>query len=381
MPENVVLIGPYPPPKTGIAISFKLFCDYLIENYGERQTFNIIGIRAKSIYEQKPLLNVRDANKLLRILSATLSCDTIILFGSQRFVTITGCMLVLLYKPLRRKIFIRYNGGGCDIYYEQANFILRWLMKRTLSRADAVVVQTEMLQSNMKALWGEKVLSASNYRTLDVDRVQERHFDSNSVSFIYAGHVRKLKGTEELLAAFMRLRERLAKERREIAVKLDIYGTQVSSKFEPLDISPYLDNPSIRFHGHVDNHELTSKYYQSDVFVFPTYWPTEGHPGSVIEALQCGLPIISSSWRAMSEVVVDDYNGLICEPQSVDSLVEVMHRVSCDLPLRKRLSANAAKIGKQFETNVVCEKMAQIFELNRDEGCDLQTSDFAALNG
>ena len=170
MPKKVALIGPYPPPEYGIAISFKLFCDYLNENYGERQLFNIIG--ANSVHGQKPLLNIKDTYKLLRILCATMSCDTVILFGSQRFVTVTGCMLVLLYKPLRRKIFIRYNGGGCDIYYDQGNLVLRWLMKRTLGRADAVVVQTEMLRSNMKALWGEKVFSASHYRTPDVGRVQ-----------------------------------------------------------------------------------------------------------------------------------------------------------------------------------------------------------------
>jgi glycosyltransferase involved in cell wall biosynthesis len=381
MPEKVVLIGPYPPPENGIAIAFKLFCDYLNEHYGKQQLYHIIGTGANSPHEQKPLLNTRDARKILGILSATLSCDRIILFGSQRFVTITGSMLVLLYKPFRRKIFIRYNGGGCDIYYQQGNFLLRWLMRSALSRTDAVVVQTEMLQSNMTALWGQKVLSASNYRTPDSDRVEERHFDESSVSFIYAGLVRKLKGVEELLEAFVRLGDRLANEGRDIAVTLDLYGMFVFSKGEPLDISPYLDNPSIRFHGQVDNRVLTSKYYQSDALVFPTYWPTEGHPGAVIEALQCGLPIIASSWRAMSEIVIDEYNGLMCEPKSVDGLVDAMHRICCDLPLRKQLSANAEKTGHQVETQVVCDKMARIFGLNSDESADFPRSNFPTVNG
>ena len=199
MPEKVALIGPNPQAEGGTNIPFKLFCDYLNSNYSKRHRFRIIRSSDNSLNKSaKPLELFKESWRILRILGATISCDTLILFGSQRFATITGSVLVLVYKPLRRKIYIRYNGGGCDVYYEQSNLVYRWLMRRVLSHADAIVVETEMLQSNMSAVWGDKLFSAPNYRTRGVGHVQERLFRNGSVSFIYVGIVRKLKGLEEL---------------------------------------------------------------------------------------------------------------------------------------------------------------------------------------
>jgi len=41
----------------------------------------------------------------------------------------------------------------------------------------------------------------------------------------------------------------------------------------------------------------------SDIFVFPTYYPPEGHPWVIVEALAAGLPIISTDQGAITESV------------------------------------------------------------------------------
>jgi glycosyltransferase involved in cell wall biosynthesis len=309
----------------------------------------------------------KDLWRVARVLGLTASFDTLILFGSQRFVTVTGSALVAVYKPLRRKVYIRYNGGACDLFYEQSNFVYRWLMRRVLSRADAIVVETDMLKTNMTAVWGDRVFTVPNYRQIEDAPVGQRLFRGNSVSFIYVGMVRKLKGLDDLLAAFERLRFRLSEEKQGISVALDIYGPVTNTKLEPLETSCHTEETGVRFHGQVGNHELIDKYHRSDVFVFPTYWPTEGHPGAVIEAFQYGLPVISSSWRAIPEVVVHEHNGLLCEPRQVDDLADAMYRLCVDLPLRKRLSANAEKSAKYYVPEKHCAKLASIFGLCPDQ--------------
>jgi len=49
----------------------------------------------------------------------------------------------------------------------------------------------------------------------------------------------------------------------------------------------------------------------SDIFVFPTYYPAEGHPWVIIEAMAFGLPVISTDQGAICETVIEGKTGFI----------------------------------------------------------------------
>jgi glycosyltransferase involved in cell wall biosynthesis len=69
-------------------------------------------------------------------------------------------------------------------------------------------------------------------------------------------------------------------------------GVGINSPTPHLDI--LLKNSGVHYHGVVDNIELRRQLTFYDVFVFPSVYDNEGHPGVLIEALMAGLPIISS---------------------------------------------------------------------------------------
>ena len=49
----------------------------------------------------------------------------------------------------------------------------------------------------------------------------------------------------------------------------------------------------------------------ADIFCFPTYYFAEGQPANVMEALAFGLPVVSTRWRAIPEMLPPDFPGIV----------------------------------------------------------------------
>ena len=72
-------------------------------------------------------------------------------------------------------------------------------------------------------------------------------------------------------------------------------------------------NPDINLEylGPVSGEDKMDVFAMSDVFVFPSYYRNEGHPWVIVEALASKLPIISTNHAAISESVIDSFNGFL----------------------------------------------------------------------
>jgi len=84
-----------------------------------------------------------------------------------------------------------------------------------------------------------------------------------------------------------------------------------------------------------------------DALLFPTYWQGEGIPGVVLEAFQAGLPVITTDWRSIPELV-DDSCGILVPPRDVDALEAAMQQLVSDSELYQQLSGGALRKASEF---------------------------------
>lgn len=70
--------------------------------------------------------------------------------------------------------------------------------------------------------------------------------------------------------------------------------------------------------------ETYDELAQYDVMLFPTYWPDEGFPASLVDAFIAGLPVIASDWNQNNEIVLDGENGFLIPPHDASALAEKM---------------------------------------------------------
>jgi glycosyltransferase involved in cell wall biosynthesis len=60
--------------------------------------------------------------------------------------------------------------------------------------------------------------------------------------------------------------------------------------------------------------------------LFPTFHPTEGFAGIIIDAFIASLPVLASDWAHNTEVITDGKQGIIYPVHSVEALMNVMEK-------------------------------------------------------
>lgn len=103
----------------------------------------------------------------------------------------------------------------------------------------------------------------------------------------------------------------------------------------------------VRFIGAVRyaSPEMLKEFIGADIFVHPSVTDTngdkEGIPGSVIEAMASGLPVISTFHAGIPSVIENEKTGLLVKEWDVTALAVAIERLIKDVALRRALGCAA----------------------------------------
>jgi len=100
----------------------------------------------------------------------------------------------------------------------------------------------------------------------------------------------------------------------------------------------------IRFTGYVADEHLNALYSAATCFVYPSYFEGFGLP--ILEAMQCGTPVIAGNRTSIPEVTGEA--ALLFDPFDVQSLVEALKRVLNDSEYRATLRASGLQRASEF---------------------------------
>ncbi len=125
-------------------------------------------------------------------------------------------------------------------------------------------------------------------------------------------------------------------------VLVGMTGWVISDLFKDVRSSDIKDN--ILITGYVHNSELAPIYTGAELFVFPSLYEGFGLP--VLEAMQCGCPVITSTTSSIPEVAGDA--AVMIDPEDVDGLSASMEKVLKNSSLRKNLAGMGLKRSKLF---------------------------------
>lgn len=105
------------------------------------------------------------------------------------------------------------------------------------------------------------------------------------------------------------------------------------------------DHSSILYKGTAQNTELPLFLNAADVFVLPTR--KEGCCNAIVEALACGVPIVSSD-RDFNHDVLNHNNSILVDPDDVDQIAEGINTIYSNKEYAANLANEAYTMGQSL---------------------------------
>lgn len=125
--------------------------------------------------------------------------------------------------------------------------------------------------------------------------------------------------------------------------------------------------------GHVSGENLVQLYQNAMIFVFPSYY--EGLPTSLLEAMSCALPIITTNIPAHKDLIKNNYNGILVKISSPKEIANKINTLIDDEAFGKKLGSNARKtVEERFTWDIISKK----FEKNYKRLIEVNDSDNSA---
>ncbi len=206
-------------------------------------------------------------------------------------------------------------------------------------------------------------LAASDifYKNVDADkkRLTRKKYNIPEVPYVLSlCTLEPRKNIDGVIRAFFQM----IKQEHIIDLNLVLVGTKgwmFEKIFEEIESESSLRDRII-VTGFVADEDLAAIYSDALVFVYPSFYEGFGLPP--LEAMQCGIPVITSNTSSLPEVVGNA--GIMIEPTDSNSLCEKMLLVYKDQELRNQMSERSLERASRFSWERCGEETVNAYRLS-----------------
>ena len=168
--------------------------------------------------------------------------------------------------------------------------------------------------------------------------------------------VMKEKGIEDAIEA---VREINAEYQREV-VSLDIYGPVDDGYM--IHLNELLDqNRVCQYCGVIPANESVEALKDYYALLFPTHWKHEGIPGTIIDSLSAGVPVIARRWQYCDEMLKDGYSGLVYgfdQPEELKTkIVYAINHKTDMIEMKKNCLKKAESYSEDYVIKLIIKEM------------------------
>lgn len=356
---HILFIVPLPPPVHGSALVSLQIRDSRVINDCFRCDYVSI-----STSRRMDEIGKRSAVKLWRMASAFIKTFWLLL--TRRYalcylaITCHGggflkdAPFVLLCKLFRCKIIIHQHNKGLAADVDRWPY--RWLLPLVYKNAKVILLSWLLYSDIERIVPKENVVVCPNgikgNNTVPLPKAE------NTVPhFLFLSNLIESKGVFVLLDAL----EILA--RKGLLFYCDFVGgetKEIDNEKFTLEVNRRNLGRRVIYHGRKYGAEKERYFTDADIFVFPTYYGNESFPLVLLEAMQHGLPCITTNEGGIPDVVQDGVNGIICERNNAESLAAAIEKLLLNPELRRQMGQKGFEIFKEkftldkFESNL-CE--------------------------
>lgn len=333
--QAVLVLGKLPPPYMGPAIATKIILESSLKDYfrllhiNTQANTDLTGIGQLSF--SKLFRNFKIYFNLLYVCLKQRPALALIPISQSASGFLKDSIFILIARLTGTRVLIHLRGSNFSNRMSQSSVMLRWYVRLTLSLTSGVIVLGKKLRYLFENYYPEErihvVPNGGNYSLPLRNRIDEKYFE-----IVYLANLQPSKGIEDVIQAI-----KLLKEKTDYPFRMTVIGAWRNEQTRKTVLQLIEEN---KLPVTVLTPDKTENKFQhlvnADAFVFTPREP-EGHPWVIVEAMACGLPIISTDQGAITESVIDQQNGFIVQTSSPEQICEKILLLMNNPELRKRM--------------------------------------------
>lgn len=252
-----------------------------------------------------------------------------------------GTIGMLIAFVARKPLFVRHCGNW-ENQRTTAEKFWRWFMERFaggrnvfLATGGAVEPPSEK-NTNIKWIFSTSLTQAEIFELAPSSRKEI----SGTPRLITVGRVERGKNVHLLIESLSYLQNELP------GCTLEVLGDgNEMGELKKLTNSLGLSN-SVQFLGRVEHETVLQRLKSADFFCFPTN--SEGFPKAVLEALACGLPVITTRVSVLPMLVETNQCGVALSGPSPKAIANAVYEIASKPHLYQSMSLRAVQTANQY---------------------------------
>ena len=116
----------------------------------------------------------------------------------------------------------------------------------------------------------------------------------------------------------------------------------------------------IDYKGVVETDRVPLLLNKSRIFLYPSRREPFGL--SIIEAMACGIPVITTNVFGPGEIVRPDYDGIVVPPDDVNALADAVVLLLSDRELREKIAQNAIMTAQEYDIRQYARQLLEIYQ-------------------
>lgn len=261
----------------------------LCERYGEERVVSVDTLN----YRREPI------RVLAEFAACLLLAEDIVVLLSRSGRRFLFPALFVSTKVLHRRIYHNLIGSGLPRDVRQ-----RPALRRYLNSFARNWVESPSIVQELEKLGVDGVEYLPNFKQIVSADLGESYHRTSPVRFCTFSRVNNAKGVGTAVRAISEINSR----NRGPSLTLDIYGP-IDEDYRQEFVSLTRDVDCVAYKGVVSPEDGVGVLKAYAALLFPTEHPQEGMPGSIIDALYAGLPVLSARWPYYSDMLTDGKTG------------------------------------------------------------------------
>lgn len=278
---------------------------------------------------------------------------------------VRSAMFVLLARLWGLKVVSDIRGNALSDYaLGQCGFLSSKLWQVIISLSSFILVQSKETSNLLENRFGSKIIYHPNWLADYSDTVQKQHpvLYRETIHVAFAGYNYTSKGVFDIVIGCSMAANN------GISIKLTLIGEEEDSFKSFLDqFTPPTLLEILRL-GRLPQPSVQAVLHEADIFLFPSYHASEGHPNVINEAMRAQLIIVTTKVGTIPEFLSDD-SAYFISPRSPEEIANTLLDIQSNrqVAIEKSVRAHAV-VRTEFSEQVVLGNLIQLYQVLSSSG-------------